>query len=156
MKTICSVLCRRAGVGAGPLLLLLLLLEPPPVLPRALPQQEHLEEHVRARLHLVSQPGRPHRRFAVALETPCPLTLSPPVLQVHLSRHQPLLQLLPRRRQRHGPQLLLDLPAVSVRGGRSLAVALGDRGQVRPPWHPAPLHDDDGAGLFDPPGADGV
>lgn len=79
---------------------------------------------------------------------------SPP--QVHLSRHQSLLQHFPGRRQRHGPQLLLDLPAVGVRRGRRLAVALGDGRQVRPPWHPAPLHDDDGAGLSDPSGPHGV
>lgn len=42
--------CCRAGVRVGPLL------KPPPVLPWALPQQEHLEEHVCARLHLVSHP----------------------------------------------------------------------------------------------------
>lgn len=40
----------RAGLGAFPLL------SSSPVLPRALPQQEHLEEHLCARLHLVSHP----------------------------------------------------------------------------------------------------
>ncbi|CAF98818.1 unnamed protein product, partial [Tetraodon nigroviridis] len=72
--------------------------------------------------------------------------------QVHLPRHHSLLQLLPRRRQRHAPQPLLDVPVFCVRGGRSLAVALGNGGQVRPPWHPAPLHDGDGPGLSDPAG----
>lgn len=43
-----SFLLCRAGFRASPLL------KAPPVLPWALPQQEHLEEHVRARLHLVS------------------------------------------------------------------------------------------------------
>lgn len=42
--------CCRAGVRVGPRL------QAPLVLPRALPQQEHLEERVCARLHLVSPP----------------------------------------------------------------------------------------------------
>lgn len=163
--------CCRAGVRVGPLL------KPPPVLPWALPQQEHLEEHVCARLHLVSHPHTLDIHLAAAFfffflqiwsytvfrllllihHVVCLLFVFLPFLpQIHLSRHQSLLQLFPRWRQRHGPQLLLDVPAVCVCRGRCLAVALGDRRQVRPPWHPAPLHDDDGTGLFDPPGAHGV
>lgn len=76
--------------------------------------------------------------------------------QIHLSRHQSLLQLFQGWRQRHGPQLLLDIPAICVCRGWGLAVAVGNSRQVRPPWHPAPLHDDDRPGLSDPPGAHGV
>ncbi|KAI4806397.1 hypothetical protein KUCAC02_017223 [Chaenocephalus aceratus] len=41
-------------------------------------------------------------------------------------------------------------------GGGGLAAALGHGRPVRSPWHPAPRHDNDGAGLFDPPGTHGV
>ncbi|KAK7881170.1 hypothetical protein WMY93_029579 [Mugilogobius chulae] len=37
--------------------------------------------------------------------------------EIYLSRHQSLLQLVSRRRQRHGAQLLLDVPAVRQRRG---------------------------------------
>lgn len=177
--------CCRAGVRDSPLL------KTPPVLPWAPPQQEHLEEHVCSRLHIVSGPHTLDMNLTAALSqslffkqvaavvinyllwlfqwssarpslfylkpvctlTLCFLSFLP---QIHLSRNQSLLQLFPRWRQRHGPQLLLDIPVVCVCRGRCLAVALGDCRQVRPPWHPAPLHDDDGASLSDPPGAHGV
>lgn len=61
--------------------------------------------------------------------------------QIYLSRHQSLLQLLQTRRQGHHPQFLLDLPAVCVCGGRGLAVALGDGGEMGSSWNSSPGHD---------------
>lgn len=100
----------------------------------------------------------PRKSWPAAAPASLPVALAqlPVSPQLYLSRHQPLLQLLPGGRQRLRPQLLLDVPAVCVRGGRSLAAALGHRGQVRSPWHPAVVHDDDGPGVSDPPGAHGV